>query len=125
MSCIKSENTTTEMTVRRLIFGMGYRYRLHDKRLPGKPDLVFKGRRKAIFVNGCFWHGHESCRYATIPKTRTDFWRNKIEKNRARDVRNVQLLENDGWKVLVVWQCELKGVDTLTAKLYDFLENNE
>lgn len=125
MSCIKSENTTTEMTVRRLIFGMGYRYRLHDKRLPGKPDLVFKGRRKAIFVNGCFWHGHESCRYATIPKTRTDFWRNKIEKNRARDIRNIELLENDDWKILVVWQCELKDIDTLTTKLYDFLENNE
>lgn len=123
MSRVKSKNTTTEMTVRRLVFGMGYRYRLHDKRLPGRPDLVFSGRRKIIFVNGCFWHGHENCRYAALPKTRVDFWRAKVEKNQARDRENIALLEANGWKVLTVWQCELKNTERLANKLYDFIEH--
>jgi DNA mismatch endonuclease (patch repair protein) len=123
MSRVKSKNTTTEMAVRRLVFGMGYRYRLHDKRLPGRPDLVFSGRRKIIFVNGCFWHGHESCRYAALPKTRVDFWRAKVEKNQARDRENIALLEANGWKVLTVWQCELKNTERLANKLYDFIEH--
>ncbi|MDD5333173.1 MAG: very short patch repair endonuclease [Rhodoferax sp.] len=122
MSHVKSKDTTPELTVRRLIFGMGYRYRLHDKRLPGKPDLVFAGRRKIVFVNGCFWHGHTGCRYAHLPKTRVNFWRTKIENNRTRDRRNVALLEASGWTVLTVWQCELKTIEALANKLYDFLE---
>lgn len=124
MSRVKSKNTTPEMAVRHLVFGMGYRYRLHDKRLPGRPDLVFPGRRKVIFVNGCFWHGHEGCRYARLPKTRVDFWRSKIEKNRARDRANLVLLVDSGWKVLTVWQCELKTIEALTNKLYDFIEHD-
>ncbi|HUX29906.1 MAG TPA: very short patch repair endonuclease [Thiobacillus sp.] len=123
MSRVKSKNTTTEMAVRRLVFGMDYRYRLHDKRLPGRPDLVFSGRRKIIFVNGCFWHGHESCRYAALPKTRVDFWRAKVEKNQARDRENIALLEANGWKVLTVWQCELKNTERLANRLYDFIEH--
>jgi DNA mismatch endonuclease (patch repair protein) len=124
MSRVKSKNTAPEMAVRHLVFGMGYRYRLHDKRLPGRPDLVFPGRRKVVFVNGCFWHGHEGCRYARLPKTRVDFWREKIEKNRVRDRTNVALLEANGWKVLAVWQCELKIIEALANKLYEFIEHD-
>lgn len=122
MSRVKSKNTTPEMAVRHLVFGMGYRYRLHDKRLPGRPDLVFSGPRKIVFVNGCFWHGHEGCRYARLPKTRVDFWRAKIEKNQTRDRENIALLEASGWRVLTVWQCELKNVERLASELYDFIE---
>jgi len=124
MSRVKSKNTTPELAVRRLLFGMGYRYRLHDKRLPGKPDLVFRSRRKIVFVNGCFWHGHVGCRYAHLPKSRVGFWQSKIERNRARDEENIALLETDGWKVLIVWQCELKNVEKLGARLHDFMEDN-
>lgn len=124
MSRVKSADTTPEMAVRHLVFGMGYRYRLHDKRLPGKPDLVFPGRRKILFVNGCFWHGHEGCRYARLPKTHVDFWRAKIEHNRTRDRENVALLEADGWKVLTVWQCELKSIEKLADRLYEFIEHD-
>jgi DNA mismatch endonuclease (patch repair protein) len=103
---------------------MGYRYRLHDKRLPGRPDLVFSGRRKVVFVNGCFWHGHVGCRYARLPKSRVDFWRAKIEKNQARDRMNIASLESSGWKVITIWQCELKNIETLANKLYDFFEHD-
>lgn len=122
MGRVKPKNTTPEMVVRHTIFRMGYRYRLHDKRLPGRPDLVFAGRRKVIFVNGCFWHGHEGCRYAHLPKTHVRFWRAKIEKNRARDQANIALLKTDGWKVFTVWQCELKNIEILAKKLHDFIE---
>lgn len=124
MSRVKSKNTSPEMAVRRMVFRMGYRYRLHDKRLLGKPDLVFSGRRKVIFVNGCFWHGHAGCRYARLPKTRIDFWRAKRKANRARDRENIARLEADGWKVLTVWQCELKDTVALLGKLHDFIEQN-
>ncbi len=122
MSRVRSKDTTPELAVRRLVFGMGYRYRLYDKKLPGRPDLVFAGRCKVVFVNGCFWHGHRGCRYARLPRTNTDFWREKIRKNRARDKRNTALLEASGWKVLTVWQCELKDIETLADSLHDFLE---
>lgn len=124
MSRVKSKNTSLEIAVRRLIFRMGYRYRLHDRQLPGKPDLVFAGRKKIIFVNGCFWHGHEGCRYARLPKTRIGFWRTKMNINRVRDRTNIALLKANGWRVLIVWQCELKNTKVLTKKLYDFIENN-
>ena len=123
MSRIKSQNTGPELAIRRLIFGMGFRYRLHDKRLPGKPDIVFPGRRKVVFVNGCFWHGHMDCRYARLPKSRIDFWQRKRASNLARDRNNIAELEAEGWKVLVVWQCELKNPEFLGSKLYDFIEN--
>ena len=124
MGRVGSKNTTPELAVRRLVFSMGYRYRLHDIRLPGKPDLVFSGRRKVIFVNGCFWHGHKRCRYARLPKTNVDFWREKIERNRARDRKNKAQLTRLGWGVLVVWQCELRNIEKLSAKLYDFFERD-
>lgn len=124
MSRVRSKNTSPEIAVRRLVFGMGYRYRLHGRNLPGKPDLVFAGRRKIIFVNGCFWHGHESCRYARLPETRVSFWLEKIEKTRQRDRNNKALLEASGWQVLTVWQCELKSIETLVEKLHEFIEHN-
>jgi len=102
---------------------MGYRYRLHDKRLPGKPDLVFSRRRKAVFVNGCFWHGHENCRYGKLPKSRLDFWKPKIDRNRQRDVENLRRLEDEGWSVLTVWQCEVKDQEKLRIRLHEFLES--
>ena len=124
MSRIKAKNTQPELVVRRLIFGMGYRYRLHDKRLAGHPDLVFPGRKKAIFVNGCFWHGHVGCRYGRLPKTRVEFWLAKIERNQARDKENIASLEANGWRVLTVWQCELKVIDLLAARLNEFIEHD-
>lgn len=124
MSRVGSKDTKPELAVRRLVFGMGFRYRLHDERLPGKPDLVFSGRGKIVFVNGCFWHGHKGCRYAHLPKTRVDFWREKIKRNRARDRANIAFLERNGWKVFTVWQCDLKAIEVLATKLYEFLEDN-
>ncbi|MBU9292114.1 very short patch repair endonuclease [Burkholderia multivorans] len=122
MGRVGSKNTTPELAVRRLLFSMGYRYRLHDKRLPGRPDIVFSGRRKVIFVNGCFWHGHEGCRYGRLPKSRVEFWTEKICRNRERDRQNDERLLATGWRSLTVWQCELKSIDELAKKLYDFLE---
>lgn len=122
MSKVRSKNTTPEILIRRLIFSMGYRYRLHVKKLPGKPDIVMAGRRKIIDVRGCFWHGHEGCKYGRLPKSRLDFWIAKISHNRKRDLENLHELENLGWSVLIVWQCELKELNFLKTKLYEFIE---
>ncbi|HBO2190509.1 TPA: very short patch repair endonuclease [Pseudomonas aeruginosa] len=122
MSRVKGKNTAPELVVRRLIFGMGYRYRLHLRYLPGRPDLAFLRRRKVIFVNGCFWHGHPDCRYGRLPKTRLEYWQEKIERNKERDAENIHSLEADGWQVLTVWQCELRNIENLREKLRDFLE---
>jgi DNA mismatch endonuclease (patch repair protein) len=122
MSRVRSTNTMPELAIRRLIFGLGYRYRLHDKQLPGTPDLVFPGRLKVVFVNGCFWHGHDDCRYARLPKTRVRFWRAKIERNRSRDLENIEMLNAGGWQTLTIWQCELRDIEKLTRKIYGFFE---
>jgi DNA mismatch endonuclease (patch repair protein) len=119
MAKIRSKNTKPEMAVRRLVWNAGFRYRLCDKTLPGSPDLVFKSRRKVIFVNGCFWHGH-GCRKNGVPKTRTKFWREKIERNQRRDKRVLRLLRQEGWKCLVVWECEIKK-PRLPEKVLRFL----
>ena len=121
MSQIKGKNTKPEMRVRRLVHGLGYRYRLHTKDLPGKPDLVFPGRRKVIFVHGCYWHMH-NCRYGqVVPKTNTEFWQTKRQSNVARDERNVTSLNEDGWEILVLWECEMKDEVMLTEKIKSFL----
>ena len=120
MSRIGGKNTAPEMIVRRLLHSLGYRYRLHRKDLPGTPDIVFPGRRKAIFVNGCFWHAHQ-CRWGRPPKSRTEFWGPKLEQNRARDKRNRSDLRTMGWEVLTVWQCQARKPDTLSTKLLAFL----
>jgi DNA mismatch endonuclease, patch repair protein len=125
MRAVKDRDTVPEMLVRRIAHRMGYRYRLHRKDLPGKPDLVFPSRRKMVFVHGCFWHGHECKRGARIPKANRDYWQAKIARNRARDTKNQESLYNMGWRVLVVWECETKDYEALAAKLRDFLRGLE
>jgi len=108
MSRIRGKDTKPEMLVRQYLHARGLRYRLHTKELLGKPDLVFSGLRTVIFVHGCFWHRHGGCRYFVVPKTRTDFWLNKIGRNVVNDERQQEELRNQGWRVLVVWECELR-----------------
>jgi len=107
MSHIRSKATKPEMLVRKWLWAHGYRYRLNVKSVPGKPDIVMRKYRTAIFVNGCFWHGHVGCKQFVLPKTNTEFWQNKIEYNRARDQKNYDTLINAGWQVIVLWQCKL------------------
>lgn len=113
MSAVKSKDTKPEMFVRRSLHALGFRFRLHRRDLPGKPDIVFPSRRAVIFVNGCFWHGH-TCKAGELPTTRRDFWEEKIDKNRERDTRNIDALRNAGWNVLTVWECELGEVDAVS-----------
>ncbi|SCJ11768.1 Very short patch repair protein [uncultured Ruminococcus sp.] len=108
MSCIKGKNTRPEEIVRKYLFSQGFKYRKNDKRLPGTPDIVLPKYKTVIFVNGCFWHGHDGCRYFVIPKTNTEFWTKKIETNRNRDIRKINDIQILGWKVIVVWECQLK-----------------
>lgn len=126
MSAIRSVDTAPEMIVRRLVHGMGYRYRLHRKNLPGKPDIVFGPRKKVIEVRGCYWHAHlrydPACKRARPSKSNTDYWGPKLERNIARDVRNFQALEDLGWSVLVLWECELKDLAGTEARIREFLE---
>lgn len=107
MSRIKGKNTRPEVIVRRALWAAGFRYRLHDKRLPGHPDLVFPGRRTAIFVHGCFWHCHAECGTFRIPKTRREWWSTKLARNQARDIEVRKALEAMGWRVIVIWECHL------------------
>jgi len=123
MAAIRGRDTKPEKIVRSLAHRMGYRFRLHRKNLPGKPDLVFPGRRKVIFVHGCFWHQHPRCRYATKPATRPEFWANKLDGNRARDRRVQRELRTQGWDVLVVWECQTRDIDRLGERLKHFLED--
>ncbi len=109
MSRIKGKDTKPEMVVRRFLFANGFRYRLHDRRLPGKPDVVLAKYKTAIFVQGCFWHGHKNCKYFVVPKTRTDWWLNKIQANQQRDLENKILLSALGWNQITIFECELKG----------------
>lgn len=121
MKRIRGKDTAPELMVRKLIYSLGYRYRLHVKELPGKPDLVFLGRKKIIFVHGCFWHGH-NCKKGKPPKTNFDYWLPKLNENQARDARNQTLLESMGWQVLVLWQCEINDTDSLKKIITNFLE---
>ena len=123
MQAVKSKDTKPEMVVRRHLHAMGYRYRLHRGDLPGRPDIAFPGRKKAIFVHGCFWHAH-ACRYGRPPKSRRDYWLPKLEKNKTRDTEKRIRLAALGWQVLTVWQCEIKDLDALTASLCSFLERS-
>ncbi len=123
MSRVRSKDTKPEMLVRRLVHGMGFRYRLHVGSLPGKPDMVFRSRRAVIFVHGCFWHRHPGCKLARLPKSRRGFWRRKLEENRERDLRNEAKLRELGWRVLVIWECELGDLEGTAKKLKGFLNH--
>ena len=126
MSHIRSKNTRPEVRLRKNLFALGYRYRINKKGLPGSPDIVLTKYRTCIFVNGCFWHGHNDCRYATKPKTNAEFWCTKIENNRERDLRDYTFLESLGWRVIVVWECELKKgrIDNTIASVRKQLDAN-
>ena len=120
MARIKGVDTSPEMFVRRALHARGYRYRIHGSGLPGRPDLVFKRRRAAVFVHGCFWHRH-GCKKTTTPKSRQDYWQEKFAKNVARDQRNLAQLADDGWRIHVVWECEIDRDETVIDQIVAFL----
>jgi DNA mismatch endonuclease (patch repair protein) len=124
MAMVRNKGTKPEIRVRRLVSAMGYRYRLQYKKVPGRPDLAFPGRRKAIFVHGCFWHRHPdpACPLARMPKSRLDFWMPKLEGNRARDLRKLQELEDLGWSAFIVWECQLRDEEALRESIHSFLD---
>jgi DNA mismatch endonuclease (patch repair protein) len=122
MSHIRGKNTSVEMAVRKIIFSMGYRYRLHAKDLPGKPDLVFRKKRKVVFIHGCFWHQHKGCKDGHIPKSNGTYWKPKLRKTVKRDMANQKKLLADGWRILVVWECYLSGLEKLGKKIKNFLD---
>jgi DNA mismatch endonuclease, patch repair protein len=123
MSRIRSKDTKPEMLVRRFLFSKGYRYRLHDKKLPGKPDLVLPKYKTVIFIHGCFWHSHENCKYFVAPKTHTDWWLSKLDANKLNDKSAEMNLLSAGWNIILIWECELKKMNSertlenLTIKL--------
>ncbi|GAA3972626.1 very short patch repair endonuclease [Pedobacter ginsengiterrae] len=125
MSRIRGKNTKPEMLVRQFLHANGFRYRLHVKDLPGKPDIVLFKYKTAIFIQGCFWHGHDQCKYYVVPKTKTDWWLSKINGNKTKDIININSLKKAGWRVIEVWECELKPkvmgttLQTLVETLYD------
>ena len=121
MRAVRAADTKPEMIVRRIAHGMGYRYRLHGRDLPGRPDLVFRPRRKVVFVHGCFWHGHRDCRRSRRPKGNADFWNAKLQRNMDRDAAQIEALENAGWRVLVIWECQTKSPAEVAALLRSFL----
>lgn len=122
MARVRSRDTRPELVVRKLAYGLGYRYRLHARELPGRPDLVFRPRRKVVFVHGCFWHGHPGCSLARVPKSRTAFWEAKFETNKARDARVGKALRAIGYSVLTIWECEVADHAKVERKLKRFLD---
>lgn len=124
MSLVKGRDTKPELLVRSIVHRLGYRFRLHGKKLPGRPDIVLPRHRKVIFVHGCFWHGHPGCRRAARPSTNREFWDKKIDSNMARDAENLRSLREKGWDVLVVWECETRDLVALRELLNDFLTSN-
>lgn len=112
MSRIKGKDTKPEILVRRFLHANGFRYKLHDRTLPGKPDIVLPKYKTVIFVHGCFWHGHKDCKYFVVPKTRTEWWLNKINGNIANDEKAISALKKDGWKIIILWTCDLKKKET-------------
>lgn len=122
MSRIRSKNTQPEILVRKFLFANGFRYRINDKRLPGKPDIVLPKYKTVIFVNGCFWHGHENCKYFKLPSTRTEWWKEKIEGNIKNDIKTHTILTEDGYRVIVIWECEIKN-KTVYSRIIDEIRN--
>jgi DNA mismatch endonuclease, patch repair protein len=124
MARVRSENTKPEVVVRKVIHSLGYRFRVNQRSLPGKPDIVLARHRKVIFVHGCFWHGHSHCPRGTLPTTNVMFWRSKIQGNKIRDTKVRRMLSTEGWKVLVVWQCQTHDLDVLNKRLKKFFERS-
>lgn len=122
MALVRGKNTKPELLVRRLVHGLGYRYRLHQRDLPGTPDLVFSARGKVILVHGCFWHRHGGCALARLPKSRSEFWLPKLEGNATRDARNVRALRRLGWGVMTIWECQLRDTARLVGRMRRFLD---
>ena len=124
MGRIRGTDTKAELTVRRLVHRMGYRYRLHRRDLPGTPDIVLPGRKKVIFVNGCFWHQHpdSNCKLARMPKSRLEYWKPKLAGNRSRDQINRDRLRKLGWGVFIIWECEIAHIEDVEERVHDFLE---
>ena len=122
MSLIRASGSAPELKLRRLVHRMGFRYRLHVKGLPGKPDLVFPSRRAVIFMHGCFWHRHGGCKLARLPKSKLDFWEPKLNANKQRDIGDQRKLKELGWRVLVIWECELANLDHVSSTVTKFLE---
>ncbi|MBW2568909.1 MAG: DNA mismatch endonuclease Vsr [Deltaproteobacteria bacterium] len=124
MSRIRSGNTKPELLVRSLLHRMGYRFRLHRKDLPGKPDIVLPKHKAVVFVHGCFWHRHEGCKYAYMPKSRLEFWGTKFKSNVERDRKVKKQLKEKNWRVLVIWECELSNIESIIKKLKDYLNKD-
>jgi DNA mismatch endonuclease, patch repair protein len=124
MSRIRKTGSKPEILVRRIAHRLGYRFRINRRDLPGTPDIVFPSRRKIIFVHGCFWHQHQGCRFANVPRTRVAYWLPKLERTKARDAENCAALTTGGWDCLILWECDLKDECTLETKLTDFLETD-
>lgn len=121
MGLIRGKGTKPELTLRKLVSSLGYRYRLHQAKLPGKPDLVFPGRKKVVFIHGCFWHRHKGCKNTRWPKSKLDFWKPKLLGNARRDKRKLAELVETGWTPLVIWECELRDTENLTDMIKTFL----
>ena len=124
MAAIKGRDTKLELTVRKFLWSEGYRYRLHDPRLPGKPDIVFRVKHKVIFVHGCYWHRHENCKYAYHPKSNTEFWERKFARNVERDIEVREALNKLGWHFFIVWGCELKEPSSVFSRMIKFLNDS-
>ena len=122
MRRIKGRNSRPEMIVRRLVYALGFRYRLHVKSLPGRPDLAFLGKKKVIFVHGCFWHGHD-CKRAHVPQSNQGYWVLKIRRNIERDLNNIEAIQSLGWDALVLWECELRDLAYLRIRILSFLQS--
>lgn len=125
MSSVKGRDTGPEKAVRSMLHAMGYRFRLHEKRLPGKPDIVLPRHQKVIFVHGCFWHGHQGCSRSKRPKSNVDFWNHKIDGNIRRDAEIQEKLRMAGWEILTVWQCQIRDKELLESRLRDFMKDEK
>jgi len=125
MRAVHSRDTGPEIRVRQIVHGLRYRFRIHRVELPGKPDLVFPGPRKAIFVHGCFWHQHQGCKRATVPQSNTGYWSAKLRRNVERDATQIAALKESGWRVLVIWECELKNEGRMASRLRRFLRRRK
>ncbi|MGQ1270056.1 very short patch repair endonuclease (plasmid) [Acinetobacter baumannii] len=123
MAAVKSSNTKPELQIRKILHERGFRFRLHEKKLPGKPDIVLPKYRAVIFINGCFWHGHDNCRFSKLPATRTDFWKEKISKNKFNDANAIASLLTSNWRVCIIWQCKIREVKKDLTRLADTVSN--